>query len=153
MGNAIDAFREQREAVEALHVSAIGLADLISRVRSEVDLIARHEALRGVLQDEQRWLEQTRQAVREVRAWREQEARRYWPAVARRWIVASIFALLSAAIAGTMYARVTRPYEAEITYLRQRQDFAEAVERRMLAMTPAERRQFDALMKLTTQRR
>ncbi len=147
MGNALDAFRAQREAVEELHVRVIKLADLIARVRSEVDLIARHETLRGVLQDEQHWLEQTRQAVREVRDWREQEARRYWPGVARRWIVAGVFALLSAAIAGTTYARAIRPYEAEITYLRQRQDFAETVERRMLTMTPAERRQFDVLMK------
>lgn len=153
MGSALDAFREQREAVEALHVRVIEVAALIARVRSEVDLIARHETLRGVLQDEQRWLEQTRQAVSEVRAWREEEARSYWPAVARRWVVAGMFALLSASIAGTMYARVTRPYEAEMTYLRQRQDFAEAVERRMLTMTAAERRQFDALMKLTPQKR
>jgi hypothetical protein len=153
MANALDAFRAQREAVAELHARVIDVAALIAQVRSEVDLIARHETLRGVLQDEQRWLEQTRQAVREVRAWREQEARRYWPGVALRWIVAGIFALLSAATAGTVYARVTRPYEAEIRYLRQRQDFAEAVERRMLTMTPAERRQFDALMKLTTQER
>ncbi|MFN7984138.1 MAG: hypothetical protein U0Q11_20005 [Vicinamibacterales bacterium] len=34
-----------------------------------------------------------------------------------------------------------------IPYLRLRQDFAESPERRMLQMTPTERRQFDGLLK------
>jgi len=65
----------------------------------------------------------------------------------RRWALALGFALISAAAAGASYAWVSRPYDAELAALRSRAEFTELVERRVLAMTPAERRQFDALMK------
>ena len=51
------------------------------------------------------------------------------------------------AASGAGYAWATRPYEIELSALRSRMDFAESVEHRALTMTPAERRQFDALMK------
>lgn len=42
---------------------------------------------------------------------------------------------------------MTKPYASELAELRAREEFAEFVERRFVTMTPAERRQFDALMK------
>ena len=53
----------------------------------------------------------------------------------------------SAAAAGAGYGAVARPWTAAMTALRTRLDFAEFVEHRVITMTPAERRQFDSLMK------
>ena len=150
MGNALDAFRAQREAVDQLHARIAEVSVLLGQVRREADAITGSEPLRTLLKEELRWLEQTRQAVLEVRAWREQEARRFWPGVVRRWTVAGLFALASAATAGSAYAWATRPYIAELEILRLRMDFANAVEHRLLTMTAAERRQFEALMKWNT---
>jgi hypothetical protein len=79
--------------------------------------------------------------------------RRFWPGVWRRWVLALVFALASAAVGGAGYAAVTRPWAAEITALRERVAFAEFVEHSALTMTAAERRQFDSLMKWDTRRR
>jgi hypothetical protein len=67
--------------------------------------------------------------------------------VIRRWTVALLFALVSAAAAGAGYAWWTKPYAAELADLRSRVEFARFVEHRVLMMTPTERRQLDALMK------
>ena len=147
MSNALEMFRQQREAVDALHVQVTRVGAAISQVRAELDALARHETLSSMLAEEQRWLQRTEDAVRTVRAWREQDARGYWPGVVKRWIVASVLALASAAIAGATYARVVEPYAAENAYLRLRQDFVESLERRMLQLTPLERRQLDTLLK------
>ncbi|MEQ1907681.1 MAG: hypothetical protein ABMA15_02615 [Vicinamibacterales bacterium] len=147
MSNALEMFRKQREAVQALHAEVTCVADAIGRVRSDLDALARHEALRSVLAEEQRWLQKTEDAVRQVRAWREQDARRHWPGVATRWLVSAVFALAAAASAGVGYAWAVKPYAQENASLRLRQDVAESLERRMLQMTPAERRQLDSLLK------
>jgi len=65
----------------------------------------------------------------------------------RRWVVALAFALASAVAAGAGYAWVTKPYETELAAVRSRVEFADLVQHRMVAMTPADRRQFDALMR------
>ncbi|HEX4566820.1 MAG TPA: hypothetical protein VH138_09315 [Vicinamibacterales bacterium] len=78
-------------------------------------------------------------------AWRASEARQFWPRLGR-WVVAAMFALASAAAAGAGYAWITKPYAAEIDDLKARMQFAEYVEHRVVEMTPAQRRQFDALM-------
>ena len=147
MSNALDMFRQQREAVEALHAQVKRVGAAIAQARTDLDALARHETLRNVLAEEQRWLQRTEDAVRAVRLWREQDARSYWPGVVKRWIVACVFALASAAIAGATYALVVKPYAAENAYLRLRQDFVETLERRMLQLTPAERRELDTLLK------
>ena len=61
-----------------------------------------------------------------------------------------MFALASAAAAGVGYGWITEPYAAEINELKARMQLAEYVERRVLEMTPAQRRQFDALMQWPT---
>ena len=96
----------------------------------------------------QEWLTRAELAVSEVRSFREQDMLRFWPGVIRRWVVAVVFALVSAAAGGVGYAWWTKPYAGELASLRSRAEFATFVEHRVLTMTPAERRQFDALMKL-----
>jgi hypothetical protein len=99
-----------------------------------------------VLRDEQDWLTRAQLAVSEVRSFREQDMLRFWPGVLRRWLLALVFALVSAAAAGAGYAWWTKPYVAELNALRSRIEFASFVEHRVLTMTPSERRQFDKLM-------
>jgi len=65
--------------------------------------------------------------------------------------IALVFALASASAAGAGYAWVTNPYASELATLRSRAEFDSFVDRRLLTMTAAERRQFDALMKRKTE--
>jgi hypothetical protein len=67
-------------------------------------------------------------------------------------MVAVIFAIASSAAAGAGAgagaAWTATPYAAEINDLKARTDFADYVDRRVVAMTAPRRRQFDALMQL-----
>jgi hypothetical protein len=105
-----------------------------------------------VLREERDWLTRAQLAVSEVRSFREQDMLRFWPGVLRRWIAALVFALASAAAAAAGYAWRTKPHASELEALRSRLQFATSVEDRVLVMTPAERRQFDRLMKWTATR-
>jgi hypothetical protein len=107
------------------------------------------QALRQVLRDEEHWLESARRTIADVRALRQDELRRFWPAVWRRWAVALAFALASAGAFGAGYVWASRPYEAELASLRTRVELLDVVAQRVITMTPAERRQFDALMRKT----
>ena len=84
MTSALDAFREQREAVEQMQARLVEVAALLSRLREQVELLAGHKELRAVLQREEHWLHRAERTVAEVRAWREEETRRFWPALIRR---------------------------------------------------------------------
>ena len=145
MPNAIETFRAQREAADAVHGRLQEIAGLLADVRSQVDAVANNAELRALLQREEAWLSQASRTVIEVCAWREREARQFWPAIARRWLVASLFALAAAWSAGAGYAYIARPREAELRVLRARAAFVESIEDRVIMMTPAERRRFDEL--------
>ena len=145
MPNAIDAFRTQREAAEAVYERLQEIAGLLAVVRKEVDAVAENADLRAILHREEAWLAQASRTVSEVRAWREREARQFLPSVARRWALALLFALVSAWIAGAGYAHVAKPYEDELRVLRARAAFVESIEDRVITMTPAEQRKFDEL--------
>jgi hypothetical protein len=147
MTSSLDAFREQREAVEQLHLRLIEVGGLIGELRKQVDLLVGHKELRAVLQQEESWLYRLDRTIVEVRRWREEEAQRFWPGVTRRWILALAFAVAAAAAAGAGYAGVTQPYVAELAALRSRVEFADALAQRVITMTPSEHRQFDALMR------
>jgi vacuolar-type H+-ATPase subunit I/STV1 len=147
MTNALDAFREQRVAAGQVYAVVRETAALISGLQTQVTALSRMDELKALLQQEERWLRETERVVAEVRRLRDEEVRRLRPALVRRWALALIFAVVSAAAAGAGYAWVSRPYEAELAALRSRMEFAEFVEHRALAMTPAERRQLDALMR------
>lgn len=147
MSSALDAFRAQREAVDQLHARLMDVADLVRTLQGQVETIGQDRALRDVLRDEQNWLERAQRTIVEVRAFREQEMRQFWPAVWRRWAVAAVFALAAAGAFGAGYAWASRPYETEVAALRSRVELLDAVAQRVMKMTPSERRQFDALMK------
>jgi hypothetical protein len=148
MTTALEMFRQQKAALAELQQQARSLDTAIASVRSELTAIANHDGLRTLLVDEQRWLQRTEDAVREVRAWRADEGRHPWWQFAGRWVVAMAFALLASSAAGAGYVWAARPYAEEIDYLRSRESFASALETRMLRMTPAERAQLETLLKL-----
>ena len=149
MPNAIDLFRAQREAADAVYERLQDISGLLAQVHAEVDLVAGNAALRDVLQREETWLSQAERTVAEVRSWREREARQFWPGLARRWVMALAFALASAWVVAAGYAYVENRRLDELAALRARADLATRIEERLAIMTPTERRQFDTLMKLT----
>jgi hypothetical protein len=153
MSSALDMFRAQREAVDQVHSRLTQVAELLRGLRTQVDAVAQDQALRQVLRDEERWLENARRTIAEVRALREDEMRRFWPAVWRRWAVALTFALASAAAFGAGYVWASRPHEAELASLRTRVELLDLVASRVMKMSPAERRQFDRLMGWESQSR
>ncbi len=147
MSNALDEFRAQMAAVEKAHARLTELSELLNRLRSQVETLAHDQTLRELMRDERSWLDQAKQAVAEVRAFREQEMRRFWPAMWRRWAVATAFALASAFAFGSGYVWASRPDQSELASLRSRVELMDLVAKRVMTMTPAERREFDALMK------
>src|SRR5436190_395479 len=104
MPNAIDTFRAQREAADRVYERLQEISGLLAQVRKEVDAVAGNADLRALLQREQSWLAQAERTIAQVRAWREREAQRFWPGVARRWALAVVFALASAWAVGAGYA-------------------------------------------------
>ena len=123
------------------------VATLLRGIREETHALANNEAFRKLLQDEQTWLVRAEHTIASIRRHREWEVHRFWPAVWRRWAVAAVFVMLTAVATGAGYAWIARPYETELASLRGRVEFLDAVARRVVTMTPTERRQFDALMK------
>jgi hypothetical protein len=147
MSGALEAFRAQREAVDDLRARVELVAKLIADVTVQVDAITKNQTLREVLNAERTRLAQTEQVLERVRALREDEVRRFWPAVWRRWVVALAFALAAAMASGAGFVWAAHPYEAELASLRSRVELLDLVGRRVITMTPAERRRFDELMK------
>jgi hypothetical protein len=141
---------EDRELDEALHVESDHMpawaADSPEKYWDAADLFERANGRLYVSAD----FALPRGLELEDRAWREQERRAYWPFLAWRWAAAAGFALLASIAAGAGYVWAARPDADEIAYLRSRNAFADALETRMVRMTPAERRQLDALLKLPT---
>jgi ribosomal protein L11 methylase PrmA len=147
MSSALEAFKAQREAVDQVNVRLAEVAELVRSLQTQVESIGRDQQLREVLRDEQNWLQRAERFVVEVRALREEELRRFWPAVWRRWLIAVAFALAAAAAFGAGHVWATRPYEDELVTLRSRVELLDFVAQRIITMTPSERRQFDALIK------
>lgn len=108
MPSALDAFRAQREAADQVHARLTEVAQLLEQLTKQVDAVACNAELRAVLREERDWLRQTQQLLADVRYFREQERLRFWPGVWRRWVLALVFALASAAAAGAGYALVER---------------------------------------------
>ena len=147
MSSALDAFRAQRDAADAIHTRLVETAILLRSIQAETTALAQSEALRTLLRDEETWLLRAEHAITTMRYQREWEVHRFWPAVWRRWVVAVVFALVMAGTAGAGYAWAARPDAAELADLRARVDRLDVIAERVLTMTPAERTQFDALMK------
>jgi hypothetical protein len=147
VSNALDLFRAQQAAAEQVLARLNDVAGLLTRLNDQATQLAHDGELRQLLHEERTWLDTAHRLVNETRRWREEEARRYWPGLLYRWLAASLFALASAYVAAVGYARVTKPLAEELETLRPRAEFGQLVADRMSAMTPAERRQLDVLMK------
>jgi len=147
MSSALEAFRAQREIVNEIHARVVETSERLRVVDAQTNAIAKNPALRDLLRDESRWLEEARRTIAEVRLLREQELRRFWPGVWRRWTVALVFALAAAWAFGAGQVWANRPHERELASLRDRVELLDAVAQRLITMTPNERRQFDELMK------
>jgi hypothetical protein len=127
MQTALDAFRAQREAADQVHMRLTEVAGLLEQLTKQVDAVAGNAELRAVLRDEHDWLRQAQQLLVDVRHLREQERLRFWPGVWRRWVIALLFALASAAAAGAGYAWWTEPYATELRDLRDRATLADTI--------------------------
>jgi hypothetical protein len=146
MPSAIETFRAQRDAVEQIHAQLLEVSRLLKQLSNQATELATDKELRAVMQEEQRWLVEARQMVAEVRYFRQSVDHR-WPAQLRRWALAGVFALATAAAAGVGFGAIAKRDAAEDASLRNRAAFAETILERLDAMTPAERHQFDRLLK------
>ena len=147
MSSALDEFRAQREAVEQIGNRLAAVAAMLKEVRRQADALVEEPNFRGCLTDGCALVDHTQAMLRELRALREDERRRFWPAVWRRWVVALLFALFASGAFGAGYELARRPDTMELNTLRSRVELLDYVAQRVLRMTPAERREFDELMK------
>lgn len=147
MSNALDAFRAQREAVEEIRARLAEVAALLGSLDAQARALANNEALRTLLQEEQAWLRSAESLISTMRQQREWEVHRLWPAVWRRWAAAVALAALTAFAGGVGYVWAIHPFERELEDLRTRVALMDSIAERVVTMTPAERRQFDTLMK------
>ena len=116
MSSALDAFRAQREAVDRFTPASRRWRNCSEAFRARSMRSLRIRALRRGPAGREQQLARTsaRRTIAEVRSFREEEMRRFWPAVWRRWAVAVAFALAAAAAFGAGYVWASRPYEAEL---------------------------------------
>jgi hypothetical protein len=147
MGNALDAFRAQQEAAEQVHARLVETCRQLQTVQEQVNALTRDRELAEFLRHERDWLLQFDRTLAEVRQFREMESRRFWPGVVWRWLLAFSFALMAAWSAGAGYVWASRPYVREIESLRVRAELFDVVAERVTKMTPAQRRQFEALLR------
>ena len=152
MGNTLDVFKAQQKAAEALHAKLADVATLISTLQPQLDRLRLDQALKETFDAETKWLVNVHDLVREVRAFREVEFRRFRLGVVWRWALACLFAFAAISIAEAVQVWVQKPYAAEIEQLRAQAQFADLVHQRISTMTPAERQQFDRLMKMESRR-
>jgi hypothetical protein len=146
MPTAIEMFRQQREAAERVHQQLLEVSRLLAELQRRTAALTNDESLRTLLREEQNWLIEAQRFVAEVRYLRLAVDQR-WSSKLARWTLPILFALTSALVAGVGFGAVTKRDVAEDRSLRNRAAFAETVLERLDAMTPAERRQFDRLLK------
>jgi len=147
MPSALEEFRAQREAADAVLSRASEVTRMLGDLRAQANALVQDKALLDFLQAEREWLAQTTRTLADVRIFREHEMQRFWPAMWRRWVVAVVFALASAFTFGSGYVFTSRPHETELAQLRSRVEVMDYVAGRVLQMTPTERQEFDRLLK------
>ena len=147
MSNPIEAFREQRAVAGEVYATLKDVGALLGSLKEQADGLVPIDELRELLEQERAWLQEAQRTLSQVRDLRANELRRLRTSRVAQWVAALAFALASAVAVGAGYAWVTKPYATELSELRARQEFGELIERRFISMTPAERRQFEVLMK------
>ena len=127
MPNAIEMFRAQRDAADQVHARLTDVAGLLNELQMRRSShVAGNRQLRDVLHeraDAGGAHGDPADCRSDTSASR--RSRGIWPAVWRRWVLALVFALASAAAAGAGYAWATRPYAAELDTLRSRAALAD----------------------------
>ncbi len=78
MGNALDAFRAQREAAEQLQAQLSVIVARLATLHEQIEGLALNQELKVLLRDEQTWLAQAQDTIAAVRRWRERETPRFW---------------------------------------------------------------------------
>lgn len=147
MASALEAFRAQRRAVDDLRSQLLEVAGLLKSLQGQVSAITRDGELAALVRGERRWRLRLEDAMTQARRFRELEAQRFWPAALRRWMVACAFSLATSAALGVGYVWAAQPYVDEMEALRRRAEQFDFVTERVIEMSPAERRQFEALMR------
>ena len=109
MSNALEQFRAQRKAAEDVLATLQRTSLLLVQLQQQATALIADRELLEMLQAERSWLLEARQTVAAVRSLREDEMRRYWPGVWRRWWVAVVFGLWSAFAAGAVYGWSVAP--------------------------------------------
>jgi hypothetical protein len=152
MGNALDAFKAQQKAAEALHAKLTEVASLFSTLQPRLDGLKVDQQLKETFDAEAKWLGKVQELVSEVRAFREGEFQHFRFGVVWRWALACLFALAATGVYEGVRVRAENPYAAEIEQLRAQAQLADLMQQRISTMTPAERQQFDRLMKIESRR-
>lgn len=153
MGNTLDVFKAQQEAVERVHARLTEVAALVSSLKAQIDELRLGHELRETLEAERAWVTRTNDLLRDVQHWRDRELRQARRAQRWRWVMPFAFALAASTATGAGLMWAWQPYAVEVARLRTEAEFAERIESRVAAMTDAERREFDRLMKLSQPRR
>ena len=148
MRSTLDAFKAQQQAAEALHAKLAEVATLMSTLQPQLERLRVDQQLRETFDAESRWLAQVQALVKDVRTFREAEFRWFRLGVLWRWAMACLFALAAIGVGQAVQVWADKPYSEELDRLRAQAAFAEVVQHRISSMTPAERQQFDRLMKL-----
>ena len=148
MANALDMFKAQRKAAEAVHATLTQVAALLASLQQALDQLALDRTLTDTLKAEQAWLSKVQELLEKEQAFRQSQFERFPLSILWRWVLACTFALAAIGAAGAGYVWAARPYTAELTQLRDQAALADLIERRLATMTPAERQQFERLMKV-----
>src|SRR5262245_11399112 len=113
MPSALDTFRAQQKAADAVYARLQEVAGLLADIRKETDALQRTDELKQLLARQERWLIEARQIVTQMQWARENDMLRFWRGVVVRWVIAAVFAIAAAAAAGGGYVAFTRPYDRE----------------------------------------
>src|SRR5437870_2996369 len=123
MGNTLDVFKAQQQAVERVHGRLTEVAALVASLKAQVDELRLGEELKQTLEAEQAWLTRTNDLLREVQHWRDRELRQARRAQRWRWLMPFAFALAASAATGAGLLWAWHPYAAEFARLRTQAEF------------------------------
>jgi hypothetical protein len=149
MPNALDMYRAQQTAANEVHAKLSEVSALVQQVRRDVDALAKSNDLRDLIRQEQSWLEQAERTVREVQRCPALARSRGLPLLARSDLpmgVRACIRLLSVWASNAGHAWMNRDHEQDIAILRSRVELLDSIERRVGALTTAERRTVDRLL-------
>ena len=147
MSSALETFRAQREAAEQIEAKLKEISQLLRNVEERIQAVGRDDQFRRLVSDEQLLVSRSSELLNQLRWHRETEIARFWPWVWRRWALVVLLALLTLFGAGAGYVWAVSPYATELAAAREQAAWAGSLRQRIARLTPAERKQFDMLIK------